>query len=965
MKKLDSLRMSFFAFFAISFLFIGSTDLFAQPEVKAIKRSSPTDQYFKNVYELTWEVEFTEPIDSKTISSIDFTVTQLDGYFYTYIYNVVNSDKGEGYKWQITSDAYEYYGYGELRLDFTGSVTNTKGTASAKGYTYREGETYIYGDKPTPEVSYFSRVSPTGQNIYAQNVAWNVYFNQAIDATSLTTSDFGLNKTGTANGTISSITTVNSSTFRVNITGVSGLGNLRLDFTGGVTNAAGDKSQYTYTYGPVYTIQPPIAITSITRSNPLVQQYRGTSVTYRVIFNRSLNATSVNTTDFQLAALSGQVTGAVTSVSGSGTTYYVTVSGISKDVELRLNANGSFTDTYALTNTTTFFTGETYVIDITAPVILLANIESSNANIRKAIPENTVTVSFNTNEVINITSAKMNGKVVAHKGSGTTGGSSEYKYSLTDPEGPATFEFTIADQAGNVTTFNKTTDGSFVNFVIPIPEVVIIEQPHDVIACEGSTDRFLFVVAAPDLKGYNIAYRWWKDGKKISNWIPDFGQINFDTLRYKMSGTYRAEMFVFNPRWTSAYGNPFNYDSARVSPVVLSEDVNLYVLQRPSFLSDIKPVTAGVGSNLSLTFEAQIYGEHNMNNPTYWTQIQWYRGTTPLKDDARYQGTKSSILTINGLEASDYGTDYRVRLIGECETIWSNEFAISEEPYATITIQPTGTEGCVGDVVQLTVEAESTLLGTPLTYQWWVDGAMIMDEAGKFNGANTPNLNVTLTPALAYDGTEEFSCQVLPAGFPNNGAISTPVMITWKTAPVITMDLSAAYSAKEDAKVEMYITAIGENMTYKWTKDGNDLNNNNDSLVIDMVAMADAGEYVVTVSNGCGEVTSATATLAVTTGPIITSVNAQVGLGLTQNYPNPFDGSTTMSFNSQRSGYATVVMTDMLGNVVANLYNDNVEAGKLNSITINANNMNLTSGAYFITLRMGDKVETRQISVVR
>ncbi|MER3329031.1 MAG: hypothetical protein RIF34_05580, partial [Candidatus Kapaibacterium sp.] len=337
-----------------------------------------------------------------------------------------------------------------------------------------------YGDKPTPEVSYFSRVSPTTQNIYAQNVAWNVYFNQAIDAATLTTADFGLNKTGTANGSISSITTVNSSTYRVNITGVSGIGNLRLDFTGSVSNAAGDKSQYTYTYGPVFTIQPPIAITSITRFTPLVQQFKGTSVTYRVIFNRSLNASSVNTSDFQMAALSGQVSGAVTSVTGSGTTYYVTVSGISKDVELRLNANGSFTDTFVLTNTATFSTGETYIIDITAPVILSANIESSNANIRRAIPENTVAFKFNTNEVITITSAKINGKEVGHKGSGTTGGSAEYKYTLLDPEGPATFEFTIADQAGNVTTFNKTTDGSFVNFEIPIPEVVIIQQPNDI-----------------------------------------------------------------------------------------------------------------------------------------------------------------------------------------------------------------------------------------------------------------------------------------------------------------------------------------------------------------------------------------------------------------------------------------------------------------------------------------------------
>ncbi|MER3328875.1 MAG: T9SS type A sorting domain-containing protein, partial [Candidatus Kapaibacterium sp.] len=494
-------------------------------------------------------------------------------------------------------------------------------------------------------------------------------------------------------------------------------------------------------------------------------------------------------------------------------------------------------------------------------------------------------------------------------------------------------------------------------------EAIIIEQPHDVVECEGSLDQFLFVVAAPSQKQFKIAYRWWKDGRPITNWVEDFGQITFDTLRHRLSGLYRAELFAFDPAWVSQYGNPFHYDSARVSPIVYSDVANLYVLQKPSFMKDIQSVYTKEGEGLSLTFDAQTYGEHNMSNPTYWTKIQWYKGMTPLTDGERYEGTNSSILNIENVMASDFGTDYRVMLLGECDTVWSNEFAISEAPFALVSVDPTNVDGCVGDVVQLSVEAQSTISTINLVYQWWVDGVMVMDEAGKFNGANTPNLNVTLTTDLGYDGTEEFVCQVWPVGYADNGVISGPAMITWKTAPVITMDLSADYSAKEDEKVEMYITATGANLTYTWTKDGVDLANNNDSLVIDMVAMDDAGEYVVTVSNDCGEVTSATATLAVTQGPIITSVNANVGLGLSQNYPNPFNTNSTMTFNSQRGGNATVVMTDMLGNVVANLFNGTVNAGVDTRIDINVNNLN--SGTYFITLRMGDKVETRQVSIVR
>lgn len=965
MKKLNTLGMGLFTFFAICFLFLGSTDLFAQPEIKEIQRYKPAEQN-TSASDIYWKVIFTNPISEKTIGTDDFKLSIVSGKFGgSEILTELWQEDKDGYEWIVGAGKVESEN-GTIRLDFTGYVENTKGAGTSKGYTFEKGETYIYGDgggSQIAEVTQINRFSPSQQNISAQNVSWYVYFSSGIDGKTLTTSDFKLYSTGTATGTVSSIKELNNSVFQVNLTSVSGIGNLRLDFTGTVTSTDGDNSKNTYTSGQQYSILTPIAVSSITRYNPAVQQYRGSSVTYRVIFNRSLNSASVTSADFKLTALTGLLTGSITSVTGSSNVYYVTVAGITTDVTMRLDVDGTFTDTNPITNSATFNTGNTYIIDFTAPVVDMATIFSTNLNPRLAIPENTVTANFRTNEVINIISAKINGKVVTHKGSGSFVGSAEYKYTQTDPEGLATFEFVIEDLAGNQTTFNNTTDGSFVRFEIPTPDVVIIEQPNNVVACEGSIDRFLFVVAAPDMKGFNIAYRWWKDGRPISNWTPDFGQINFDTLRYNMSGTYKAEMFVFDSEWKSDYGNPFSVDSARVSPIIFSDDVSLYVLQRPSFLKDINSVTSAPSSNISLTFDAQIYGEHNMEDPTYWTKIQWYRGNTQLEDGDRYEGTKSSILNIENVMSSDFATDYRVRLIGECDTIWSNTFAISEEPYTTITVQPSSVDGCVDDVVQISVEAESTLQGMPLTYQWMVDGVAIMDEAGKFNGANSPDLNVTLTTDLAFDGTEEFTCHVWPVGFPSNGATSSPAMITWKTAPVITVNPFATYTAKEGEDITIFITAQGGNLSYSWTKDGVDLGVDNDTLVISSVEMDDAGAYEVRVSNDCGE-TSRLVAVVITQGPIITtSVNANVGLGLSQNYPNPFSSNSTMTFNSQRGGNATVVMTDMLGNVVANLYSGTVNAGVDTRIDINANNLN--SGTYFITLRMGDKVETRQVSIVK
>ena len=983
MRKLNQLGLGLFSFLALSILFFGSTDLMADPSIKDIQRYKPTEQ--NTTYsEIYWKVYFTEPINGKTIDYDDFKLTIVKGKFGggEQIFDIWQDDK-DGYEWIVGAQDVDSKN-GTIRLDFVGYVENTKGVGTSKGYKFEKGETFIYGDGGEPEgveVSQISRFSPSQQNISAQNVTWRVYFTAPIDSKTLTTDDFTLYKTGTATGTVASIDVVNTSTYSINLTDVSGIGNLRLDFTGTVTNLDNTDSKNKFTSGELYNLLTPISITSIKRSNPATQVYKGNSVTYSVTFNRNLNASTVSSSDFLLTAVSGQITGSITNVSGINNTYNVTVSGITKDVELRLDANGTFTDTYNITNNATYNSGETYIIDFTAPKLDLVHIESNNLNIQKAIPGNTVTVNFLANETVNILSAKIAGKSVSFSGGGGLTGKANYTFNKFDVVGPTTFEFVIVDLAGNTTTFTKTTDGSFVNFYIPTPEAIIIEQPTDVIACDGSLDQYLFVVAAPSDRHYKIVYRWWKDGQPISNWIEEFGQINFDTLRYSMSGVYKAEIFAFDPNYEGTetgdgdddgegggVGNgegDYSYEEARVSPIVFSEPANLYVLQHPSFLKDIPNVLTKLTNNISLTFTANYYGEHNMENPTYWTQIQWFKGGVALENNDRYEGVNASILTINDVQSTDFADDYRVRLVGDCDTVWSNKFSIGEEPNALITVQPIDVEGCVNTTVQLTVEAEATNQGASLSYQWMVDGTNIVDEAGKFSGAMSQNLNVTLNPALNYDGTEQFTCHVWPLGFPNNGVTSGPAMITWKAAPSITTDLSATYSAKENAALTLYITAVGDNLSYKWTKDGNDLSNNNDSLTIGSLTMADAGEYVVTVTNGCGEATSTTAVLTVTQGPIITGVDVQSGYGLHQNYPNPFSVNSAISWNSERSGNAVMTLSDMLGNRVATLFDGYVNAGELKEVRLNANTLNLSTGTYYVTFTMGDKVQTKQISVVR
>ncbi|WP_162059515.1 Ig-like domain-containing protein [Undibacterium sp. KW1] len=92
-----------------------------------------------------------------------------------------------------------------------------------------------------------------------------------------------------------------------------------------------------------------------------------TSVGYTVTFSESV--TGVDTNDFVMTATGG-VTGTIASVTGSGTTYTVTVNGITGDGTLRLdlkNAGTGIADAASNSIATGYTAGQEYTLDTTAP----------------------------------------------------------------------------------------------------------------------------------------------------------------------------------------------------------------------------------------------------------------------------------------------------------------------------------------------------------------------------------------------------------------------------------------------------------------------------------------------------------------------------------------------------------------------------------------------------------------------
>ena len=92
---------------------------------------------------------------------------------------------------------------------------------------------------------------------------------------------------------------------------------------------------------------------------------------------------------------------------------------------------------------------------------------------------------------------------------------------------------------------------------------------------------------------------------------------------------------------------------------------------------------------------------------------------------------------------------------------------------------------------------------------------------------------------------------------------------------------------------------------------------------------------------------------------VCSSVNSY---SLSNNYPNPFNPSTKISYTIPERCNVTLVVFDLLGSEVAELVNGEIEPGTYD-ITFNASQ--LSSGIYFYRFQGGDFVETKKMMLLK
>jgi len=83
---------------------------------------------------------------------------------------------------------------------------------------------------------------------------------------------------------------------------------------------------------------------------------------------------------------------------------------------------------------------------------------------------------------------------------------------------------------------------------------------------------------------------------------------------------------------------------------------------------------------------------------------------------------------------------------------------------------------------------------------------------------------------------------------------------------------------------------------------------------------------------------------------------------LYDNYPNPFNPSTTIRYSIPEASFTTLIVYDALGNEVSSLVNETKSAGTF-EVTFDATK--LSSGIYYYTLQSGSITETKKMILTK
>uniref|UniRef100_UPI00403F52F6 ELWxxDGT repeat protein n=1 Tax=Microcoleus sp. OTE_8_concoct_300 TaxID=2964710 RepID=UPI00403F52F6 len=218
-----------------------------------------------------------------------------------------------------------------------------------------------------PTVTSITRKTPTATLTNSNSVIYTVSFSEPVK--NLDIGDFTLNKTGTVNGNIASVSAATGTTIDVTVNSITGDGNLGLDVpaTATINDIPGNALTAAFTTGQTYTVDTTPPTVTINEATAQTDPTATSPINFTVTFSEPVTGFDATDIDLSTSTATGTLTPTIT---GGGPVYTVAVNGMtgSGNVIASIKANG-VTDPVGNNNTVSTSTDNRVTYNAPAPEI--------------------------------------------------------------------------------------------------------------------------------------------------------------------------------------------------------------------------------------------------------------------------------------------------------------------------------------------------------------------------------------------------------------------------------------------------------------------------------------------------------------------------------------------------------------------------------------------------------------------
>ncbi|MBL7998065.1 MAG: immunoglobulin domain-containing protein [Candidatus Kapabacteria bacterium] len=441
-------------------------------------------------------------------------------------------------------------------------------------------------------------------------------------------------------------------------------------------------------------------------------------------------------------------------------------------------------------------------------------------------------------------------------------------------------------------------------------------------AAVGSTGYLdVEVSATAQVPGYSPQFQWYKNGTALT----DNGRI---------TGATTSQLTIRNMT-AGDISNDYTCMVTGICGSQTSQPGGFYI-SSVAIQSQPRDASPCSGTDAVLSVQASS----NIPGATY--SYQWYKGTTLVSNSTKYGGATTNVLTIRGAVSGDEG-DYRVVVTANPggANISSDIAKLVVNAAPVVSTQPANVTVCEGQPATMDVASS----GSGLSYQWMLNGVMV---------PGATDARVTVAQTMAAMNGAKVTVKV------TNGCgevVSNEATLTVNLKPVVTVQPTAPVIAI-GGTFTLSVTATGA-VSYQWKKDGTALPGGTMSTYeIRNASRSDEGSYTVEVTNSCGTVVS-DGVLIRTAGNNDEAIAA--GYKMSEAYPMPVNGVATVNITLPDAGTVRVIVTDMFGREVGEVYNGVAGVG-VTPVVLNTSG--LSAGVYNVTMTSGKYGITKQLVVV-